>query len=337
MQRGLEFGILPTPIYGSETPYEVQLRENEELVSAAEALGFGYVSYGQHFLGTELRYYQPVPYLTHLAHHAPTMKMLTGIMLLSMANPVDMAEQIATLDVATRGRAIFGAGLGYSDREFHAMGVNPRAKVKRFEQTLEVVKKLWSGEPVTSETPWWSIAEAVPSVRPAQEPRPPIWIAGQSAAAVRRAARMGDAWYAAPFPSHEELAALWRIYKEEREKLGLDLNVDLAVRRELLIADNKSQAARMAAERSELRYRTYRQWGLSGEGTPDGSATEEHVQTHFLLGSSDEIVQQLGELRESLGMTVFFFKAHWPGLPHADAMRQVEKLGTEVIPQLKGA
>ena len=81
MTDALRFGILPTPIHGAETPYARQLAEHRELVVAAEALGFDHMVCGQHFLGTELRYYQPVPYLHNNIWEAPLMVRLFAAVL----------------------------------------------------------------------------------------------------------------------------------------------------------------------------------------------------------------------------------------------------------------
>lgn len=336
MSRRLHFGILPTPIYGAETPYRKQLAEHRELVQAAEQLGFEYIVCGQHFLGSELRYYQPVPYLTWLSTQAPTMRVVTGIILLSMANPVDMAEQIATLDVLTDGKTVFGAGIGYSEREFRAFGIDSRTKVRRFEEALRIIRLLWSGEQVDMVGNFWRIEQARPAVLPAQADGPPIWIGGQAERAVRRAARLGDAWYAPPFPSHVELAKLRRIFLEERERRGLPTDGAFPLRRELIVADNRREAQELARQRSLLRYKTYKSWGLAGEHTPTADAqTGIDVEPQFILGSPEECVEQLGRLRDELGMTHFMFKSHWQGLPHVEAMRQLERFGTEVMPKLR--
>lgn len=332
---GLKFGILPTPIYGAETDYRQQVREHEELVSSAEALGFDYMVCGQHFLGSELRYYQPVPYLVHLSHSAPSLHPVTGIMLLSMSSPVEMAEQIATLDVLTDGKAVFGVGLGYSAREFRAMGIDGSEKVRRFVGGLELIKRLWSGDDVDFSNEFWTVEGVRPAVLPAQRPGPPVWIGGQAAPAIKRAALLADAWYAPPFPSHAELASLRTLYLSTREAAGLSTATDFPLRRELIVADTRAEAMRIAAERSEQRYRTYQSWGLSGSNTP--IAKKEAgipIEEQFLLGSPDEIVDQLGALQADLGMTQFMFKSHWQGTSHGDAMMQLERFGTEVMPQL---
>ena len=334
---GLEFGILPTAIYGAETPDAQQIGENVELVQTCENLGFRYISYGQHFAGAELRYYQTVPYLTYLAMQAPKMTALTGIILLSMVSPVEVAESVATMDAITGGRTIFGAGLGYSEHEYKSQGVDPKLKIRRFEGALDLIKQYWSGEEVNYSGPFWDVQGVIPSVRPVQKPRPPIWIGGQATPAVKRAARLADSWYAPPFPSHSDLADMRKLYLAERNLLGLPTDTPFPVRRELMIAPTRAKAKAMAEERSMMRYATYQKWGLDGENTPVSTETPKSgidVESQFILGTIDECVDALGKLQEDLGMTHFFYKAHWQGLPHKDAMDQVELFG-EVVAQLK--
>jgi len=334
-------GILLTAVHDASTPPAQQVAEHRELVQTAEQLGFDLIVCGQHFLGTELRYYQPVPYLTHMATAAPSMRVATGIILLSMLNPVQVAEDVATLDVVSGGRATFGAAVGYSPREFQAFGVERGQRVARFEEALGLIKKLWSGEEIEHTGAHFRLEGPVrPSVLPAQRPRPPIWLGGQAAGAVRRAARLGDAWYAPPFPTHDALRHLRQLFVEERDRAGLPPAAEFPVRRELLIADSKVEARRGAAMRSRARYRTYLQWGLAQGGDLDdagggfGQADDAEAEGRFLLGSPAEVAEGLARLRDEVGMTHFVLKPQWPGLPHAEAMHQLERFGNEVLPLL---
>ncbi|NDC88913.1 MAG: LLM class flavin-dependent oxidoreductase [Bacteroidetes bacterium] len=292
---------------------------------------------GQHFLGSELRYFQPIPWLTYMSQQAPKMDVATGIVLLSMVNPVDIAEQMATLDVVSGGRAIFGAGLGYSDHEFEAFGVAKGTRVKRFEENLELIKALWSGNKVDFDGEFTSVHGALPSVRPIRDGGIPIWVGGQAAGAVQRAARMGDAWYAPPFPTHTQLGELRALFNQTREENGLSSDTDFAVRREVLIASDRSAGMEAALERYRARYETYRKWGLSGENTPisDSAELRADIEDHFLLGSPSVVAEELVTLRDELRMSHFVYKPHWPGLSHRDAMEQLEQFGTEVIPQVR--
>lgn len=336
----MKFGVLTTPVWGRETDPQIQFAQHRELVQVAEQLGFGAMVAGQHFLGGELRYYQPVPYLTHLHHYAPTMDVTIGLILLSLVNPVELAEQVATLDAITGGHAVLCVGLGYSDHEFRAFGIPRETRVRRFEEGLELIKALWSGEEVSFNGELFQVDRAFPAVQPVQRPRPPIWIGGQGEKAIRRAARMADAWYTPPFPTHEGLARLRQVFLEERDQCGLPLDGAFPVRRELVMAGSRAEARALARERSKARYYVYLKWGLGNRLDNDagalGSQSDEDIDSHFILGTPEDCAEQLAGLRDDLGMTHFMFKPQWLGLLHAEAMKQLELFGTRVIPLLNG-
>ncbi|GIL34130.1 LLM class flavin-dependent oxidoreductase [Phycicoccus sp. DTK01] len=332
----MQYGIQLTSMHDASTPARQQREEHEELVRTCDALGFDLMGAGQHFLGSELRYYQPVPWLAHMATVSTRMRVATGIVLLSMVNPVDMAEQMATLDALTDGRAVFGVGLGYSRHEFDAFGVRPGERVRRFEEGLRIVRAMWSGDQVDVDGEWTSVHGALPSVRPVQDGGIPIWVGGQAAAAVRRAALLGDAWYTPPFPTHDQLASLRRLFLETRHEAGLPTDGEFPVRRELMMASSREEAVAHATERYRARYETYRRWGLSGENTPitSGEELRSEIEEHFILGTPDDCAAEITRLEQELGMTHFMYKPHWVGQSHADAMRQLELFGTEVMPRV---
>jgi len=338
----VKFGVLLTAVWGRQDAPATQLAQHRELVETAEQLGFGLMVAGQHFLGNELRYYQPVPYLTYMSRFAPKMEVATGIVLMSLVNPVELAEQICTLDACTDGKAILGIGLGYAEHEFRAAGIPRETRIKRFEEGLELIKELWSGkEHVTFDGDLFKVDGPAPSVVPIRNPRPPIWIGGQGEPAIRRAARMADAWYAPPFPTHEGLTRLREVFLEERAKHGMKPDGGFPVRRELIIAGSRAEARELAKQRSAARYDVYLKWGLGNRLDSDnagfGSQADEDIDARFILGTAEDCAEQLNDIREKLGMDCFVFKPQWLGLPHAEAMKQVELFGTKVIPLLNKA
>ncbi|MDO7843172.1 LLM class flavin-dependent oxidoreductase [Sphingomonas immobilis] len=337
----MKFGVLLTAVWGRHDEPKVQLAQHREMVELSEQLGFRLMVAGQHFLGAELRYYQPVPYLTYMSRFAPKMEVATGIVLMSLVNPVELAEQICTLDACTDGKAILGIGLGYAEAEFRAAGIPRETRIKRFEEGLELIKELWSGkEHIKFDGDLFKVDGDAAAVQPVRRPRPPIWIGGQGEKAIRRAARMADAWYAPPFPTHEGLARLREVFLEERAKHGLPDN-GFPVRRELIIAGSRAEARELAKQRSAARYEIYLKWGLGNRLDADnagfGSEADEDIDARFILGAPEDVAEQLDGIRTSLGMDCFVFKPQWLGLPHAEAMKQVELFGTKVLPLLEKA
>lgn len=334
----MKFGVILTPVYDGTVSPARHIAEHREIVALARELGFDVIGAGQHFLGSELRFYQPVPYLASLAAGHDGLEVLTGIVLLSLVNPIDIAEQLATLDVVTGGGAIFGVGLGYSDHEFGAFGLRRNERVARFEESLALVRRLWSGEEVDFAGRFYRVEGARPAVLPMRPGGVPIWVGAQASVSVRRAARLGDAWYAAPFPTHAQLRTLRAEFLEERAAHGLDLDGEFPVRRDLMIAPSRVEARERAAASSAARYATYRKWGLDGEVDSSGKVVTQldaDIEERWILGDAAACAEQLAALRDELGMTQFYLKPQWVGVPHREAMLQVEQFGRDVIPLLR--
>lgn len=332
----LRFGIQLTAVHGPTVPARQQLEEHEQLVGLVASAGFDVVAVGQHYLTPELRYYQPIPYLAHLAAVAPSMRVATGIILLPLQNPIDIAEQMATLDVISNGRAILGVGIGYADHEFAAFGVDRRTRTSRFTESLEVIRALWSGQAGKHAGRHFHIDPLATGTLPIQRPGPPIWGAGQSEAALRRVAVTCDSWYVPPFVTNSELAHLYRVYVDALAAAGKPAPSELPVRRELMIADSDEEALAGAATRMESRFDTYLRWGLGRDltGGSFGGAEEANIRNRFILGTPRACVEQILQLREAVPMSHLILKPQWPGLSHDESRRQIERFCAEVAPEL---
>jgi alkanesulfonate monooxygenase SsuD/methylene tetrahydromethanopterin reductase-like flavin-dependent oxidoreductase (luciferase family) len=333
----LRFGLQLTSVHPATDPADRHLAEHEELVRLAEQLQFDFIGVGQHFLTPELRYYQPIPYLAHMGSIAPSLRLATFILLLPLHNPIDIAEQMATLDGISGGRAIMGVGLGYADHEFEAFGVAKQERVARFEESLTVIRALWSGSGGKHEGEHFPIADLQASALPVQRPGPPIWSAGQTKVAVRRAARTADGWCVPPFLTHAQVVELTACFNEERQRCGLRPALEFPLRREMVIADSMEKAVAGAAARSESRMGTYVKWGM-GQDYTSGDLTgvdTGNLKERYVLGSPEDCAAQIDELRQQVGMTHFVIKPQWPGLPHGEAIEQVLRFGSEVVPLLE--
>lgn len=333
----VRFGLLLSAVHGRDTPPTTQLDEHLELVELGVGYGFDLVMVGQHFLPEGLRYYQPVPYLAMLGTTFPTIRVGTGIMLLSLMRPIEAAEQIATLDVVTRGRVVFGIGLGYTDREFQALGIPRSERVQRLVVGLELVRSLWRGDRTEHHGLFGDVVVESPTVLPVQRPGPPVWLAAQAPAGVRRAARIADAWYPPPFLGHTELRSLFNRYAQERSQLGLEPARVVPIRREVFVGDTVEQATAEAAQYALGRTRTYLEWGLGGEAAGTAAMRDEQAATlheRFLLGPPERIAARLVELRRALGMTDFVYRCQWPGQSFVESKRQLQRFGEEVVPRV---
>src|SRR3954471_12717074 len=140
----VQIGLLLSDVPASVPPAQ-QFSDIRRIVEAAQRNGFTYIAIGQHFLYGDLRWLQPVPLLARLAAEVnPDVKLVTQIMIAPLYHPVLLAEEIATLDVVTEGRLVFGVGLGYRPEEFDYLGIPFRERAGRFDESLELMKRLWT-------------------------------------------------------------------------------------------------------------------------------------------------------------------------------------------------
>jgi alkanesulfonate monooxygenase SsuD/methylene tetrahydromethanopterin reductase-like flavin-dependent oxidoreductase (luciferase family) len=330
----MKFGLLLTSVHDRTVPASQQIAEHRELIAAAEQLGFDLVVAGQHFGTPTLRYLQPVPYLASIAAQFPSMRVATGIILLPLTHPLRVAEEMATLDAITDGRTIVGLGIGYAQAEFDAFGIDRATRTARFEEAIDVIRALWTGEPVTHHGQFFDLDEVATSTLPVQSPPPPIWIGAQAEASVRRAGRLADAWYVPPFPTHRELLELYEIYLEERDVAGRAGGTAIPVRRELYLADTMAEAEAAVTAGASSRYGTYAAWGLDLDS---GLGRDQWLDNRFLLGDGATVAESIDFLAATVEHSEFVYKPQWPGQTHAHAMNQLERFGTEVIPLLDDA
>jgi len=253
--------------------------------------GWDSVLAGQHYLNEgNNKQLQLVPFLARLAAEAGEMKVGLGIMLLNLHNPVYTAETIATLDVITRGNLIFGVGLGYRDMEFDAFRVPKGERVQRFETYLDLIQRLWSGQAVSFEDATCKLDNVVMNIRPVQKPRPPIWIAANNDPAVKRAARLGDAWFINPHATLASLRRMIAVYRAELKACGKPFPSDLPVFKEVFCARDKRTAIELAAPYLGGKYRDYATWGqdkVMADNADFSRAFEDLSDGRFILGSPE--------------------------------------------------
>jgi alkanesulfonate monooxygenase SsuD/methylene tetrahydromethanopterin reductase-like flavin-dependent oxidoreductase (luciferase family) len=130
---------------------------------------------------------------------ASTSRLTVGTFVANVMNrhPAVLARMASTLQIASGGRLILGIGIGGAPREHAAYGIEfPDAKERaaRLEEAIAVIRALWSGGPVTRESPWYPLADA--TAFPVPVPPPPIVIGGETASGARLAGRIGDGWTA---------------------------------------------------------------------------------------------------------------------------------------------
>ena len=331
----MRFGLFITKQFAPGEDPIGRFAESLDYVRLARDLGFSTVLVGQHFLSEPFQMLQPVPTLARLAAEAGAMRVGVCIFLLPLLNPVQVAEEVATLDVISGGRFIFGAGLGYREVEDNAFGLRKGERVRRLTENLDVLRRLWRGEAVTLERPDCCLSGARLSLRPVQRPHPPIWMAANNDAAVARAAALGDTWIINPHARLETIARQMGIYRQALLAAGKPFPAELPMIREIAVAEDRAAAIRAVRPFLERKYQTYVQWGQHKALPQADDMTlpfDELVGDRFIIGSPAECAEQIRRCAEATGATEMIFRLHWPGMDHATVLNTLRLLGEKVQP-----
>jgi len=335
----MKVGIFITSQQHLERDMVSALADQYAMVRLARDRGWDTVFSGQHYLNEgNNKQFQLVPFLARLQAEAGEMTLGLGVLLLNLHNPVLTAETVATLDVICRGNFVFGVGLGYREVEFDAFGVPRGQRVKRFEEGLALVKRLWSEESVSFESDYCRLDGVRMNIRPVQKPHPPIWIAANNENAVRRAARLGDAWFINPHSTTETVAGLLEAYRAERRAAGLPAPAEVPCIKEIFCAKDRATAVAMAGPYLAGKYQDYAKWGqdkvMPGRDN-FAQPFEALLADRFVLGSPEECYAQLRPYWEKLGVTQFVFRTHWAGMPLSTALASMRLISEELLPALR--
>jgi len=150
--------------------------------------------YGKIPFSHEMSFLEPLTTLAYLAAETTQIRLGTGILLLALRHPLQVAKAISTLDVFSGGRAMLGVGLGWLAEEFQALGIPFGQRVGRVSESVEVLRKIWASGKLRHEGRYYSFAEVTSYPLPVQPGGPPIWFGGFAEPALKRAVELGDGW-----------------------------------------------------------------------------------------------------------------------------------------------
>jgi probable F420-dependent oxidoreductase len=156
---------------------------------------YPYSSDGRITLGDGMGLLEPFCTLSFLAAASRDLRLGTGVCLLPQRNPVYTAKSVSTLDWLSGGRVDFGIGIGWCREEYEALQVPFERRAARCSEYVEVMRRLWRDDEASFEGDFYRLVPSRMDPKPLQRPHPPLYFGGESDAAMRRVARMGDGWH----------------------------------------------------------------------------------------------------------------------------------------------
>ncbi len=262
-----------------------------ERAAAAREAGLDSLFVGDHHSTRPMLYYQNVPLLGRMLAEWGDQP-AGALFLLPLWHPVLLAELIATLAALHEGRFIMQCAVGPDDNQFPALGVNVKHRPSRFEESLDIMRRLWAGETVSSEGRWkFENAQIMPDPPEGVE----VWIGAVARRAIDRAARLGDGWLAAPGLTPEGAAAQSAEYHERRQVHGHEDPGAVAIRRDIYVGESDAEAEETTRAVLEAGHRGFDRSAMA-IGSPETVAAEFRALEE--AGYTDVIVRNLMPTQE---------------------------------------
>lgn len=276
-------------------PWEATAGPDELLrvAQACDRAGFFYVAVCDHVCIPRERaaamstvWYDPVATLGWLAAATRSVRLLSYVYVAAYRHPLQTAKAFATLDTLSGGRVILGVGAGHLEAEFAALGIDFARRGALLDDAIDVIAKAFVDEFPQHDGPVWTVHDVGIRPRPVQRPRPPIWVGGNTPAALRRAAARGDGW----LPQgtvRDQLPEQIATIREHRRRVRGDVPIEIGANSEWLylgkpsfdLGPNSRAGSGEAIAASLLELRAM---GVS------------HCGVRFRTRSCDELVDQIG-------------------------------------------
>ena len=308
-----------------------------EEVTRAEELGFASAWMEEHH--SVKNHYWPSP-LTVLAGFATrTSKMVLGtdILVAPFYHPVRLAEDVALLDIMSKGRMVLGIAIGYKPDEFALYGAPLDKRGARFEEQLAIMTRLWKGERVDWRSESYTVQGALEPL-PVTKPHPPVWIGGWGELTLRRAATLADNWIPGPTADLARLVDGKAKFLANRQAAGRMAPItEWPLTRDVIIADTDARARELAEAHIMVAYRKEYAGGWRHPFIDASVATDLDglMEDRFIIGGPDQCIAQIRRFVERYGMTHLICRTFFPGMPHAHIMRELDLIAKEVMPAFR--
>ncbi|WP_128478802.1 LLM class flavin-dependent oxidoreductase [Halorussus pelagicus] len=276
-----------------------------------------------------------MPTLGALAAETENIKLGTCIALAPLYDGVRLAEDAATVDLLADGRLTLGLAIGSNPTEFEEFGVPREERVERMRDTTDLLRAAWSEGPLEYDAEFHDVSPDV-SVTPKPDGEIPVMYGGSAKPAVRRAARVADAWCA---PSALSVAGVRKRVEDirsVREEENLDREFQIYVLQHGFVGDSKEDAWEQMKDGYFYIQRRYAEI-FSGEEVAElDDERKRELKEQAVFGTPEQVIDQLETYRDALGDDVHFvFRTYHPGIGTDRMVECVERLGEEVVPHFE--
>ncbi len=349
----MKFGIFILPSWPeAETSNQGRIyHEAVEQIQYAEELGFDAVWLAEHHFTRFGIIPSAIPFATYVAAHTKTIRIGTGVSVLTFHNPIFMAEETAMLDVLSNGRLDFGVGRGQVVYEYNNFKVEYDSRTQRFQEIVDIILGLWSTPGFTYHGKYYSVDDMTIAPVPVQRPHPPMYLAvSRTPGSVEVAVSRNLPVLTSANTPDEDVLGIRSLYFERCAAVGKrPLVEDMPFFRLTHVAEDEKQAREIprasltwVRDLNSLRrtltggseiYMDLEHWRRTR--TVQVPAYETELQTTAYFGTPEQLVQRLRWLQEKYHVQYFGADMGFGKMQHADVMRSMELFAREVMPKFR--
>jgi alkanesulfonate monooxygenase SsuD/methylene tetrahydromethanopterin reductase-like flavin-dependent oxidoreductase (luciferase family) len=307
--------------------------EEAELV---EQLGLGAVWGSEHHADGDGHLSQQLPFLAAVAARTGSIRLGTGVLLLPLHRPRDVAEQAGIVDLVSGGRLLLGLGNGYAGHEFDAFGVDRSTRGRRMEAGVAYLRRAFT-EGLAADGPDGTDLPVGP--QPAQPGGPPLLLGGMAPKALERVARTADGWFCLAHYRYQRSADAWPVLREALERAGRPADgFPVVIGVHLWVSDDPERAwETQLAPALAYQLDRYTRWSTDrGQPDPEPIDARRLKRSAVLCDTPDGVRAALAELQERLPFTHVCLWSRPSGIGHEAACANLERVAAEVAPAFAG-
>jgi alkanesulfonate monooxygenase SsuD/methylene tetrahydromethanopterin reductase-like flavin-dependent oxidoreductase (luciferase family) len=338
----MEFGIFLLLQSPSARPSQEIFDRGTEIACTADKLGFDSVWLAEHHFSTYGYLSRPLMYALHLANQPQHIRVGTAVVVLPLHNPLVVAEEVATVDLLSNGRFELGLGRGYQHYEFERFGQDLGESRSRWEESVDIMLRAFTGEPFTYEGTHFQIPQTCVLPIPIQRPHPPIWVVGQSPESVAATVRRGFNLVTGGFGvSIDRLREFRASLDELLAQHPPARPIRVSTQRPVFVTNNEADA-RAAVEQARWNMRVTlslrqnygrvehgRAIPIPFEGEP---STDEMLDSHLVVGTPQTCIERLATLREVMGIDHFAANVWFGDMSREKVLESMHLFASEVMP-----
>lgn len=347
----MEFGIfLEFPVREGGTEKEA-FDESIVLVNEAEKMEVDSLWVAEYHFSPGRVMASPITILSNIAARTQRIRLGTAVVLLPLANPIRVAEEIASLDLVSGGRVEFGIGRG-TFPNVHEGFNSPFAESRgRFEESLEIILKAWTNETFSFEGEFYNLNDLTVTPKPIQDPHPPVRVGVTSAESFSTTGRMGYDMLINPSrvftlselkPQIEEYHQAWKDAGHQgKGKVGLRVPIYLSENPQKA-HDEPMESALFSMGRLSDRVASYAEYGgTTGNWGQEADLVkrmsyDDWVRDKVAYGTPEAVTEKLRELTEELGLDQIMFEVNFGNkIPLENQLNSLRMMMEKVAPNLE--